>query len=102
MPFGFHWYDLLIIVVIGMLFLGPKRLPEMGSAIGRTIKEFQKSMREVTAPTPTDPTLSAPVALTSSPQLAASAQPAPAAAPLAAPEAAPATSTPVTVEPVKD
>jgi len=45
--------------VIALLFFGPKRLPEMGSAIGKTIKEFQKSMREVTHPneTPAQATL---------------------------------------------
>ena len=47
---GFHWYDLLIVFGLALLFFGPKRLPEMGSAIGKTIKEFQKSMKEVTAP----------------------------------------------------
>jgi sec-independent protein translocase protein TatA len=36
-----------LILIFGVLILGPKKLPEMGSAIGRTIKEFQKSMREV-------------------------------------------------------
>ncbi len=50
MPFGAHWYDLAILGVIALLFFGPKRLPEMGSAIGKTIKEFQKSMKEVTTP----------------------------------------------------
>jgi len=49
---GLHWYDLLGLVVLGLLIFGPKRLPEMGSSIGRTIREFQKSMREVTNPTP--------------------------------------------------
>jgi Sec-independent protein translocase protein TatA len=29
-----------------LLIFGPKRLPEMGSAIGKTYKEFKKSMRE--------------------------------------------------------
>lgn len=48
-----HWTDLLIIVVLGLIFFGPKRLPEMGSALGKTIREFQKSMREVTNPEPT-------------------------------------------------
>ncbi len=52
MPFGAHWYDLAILGIVALLFFGPKRLPEMGSAIGKTIKEFQKSMKEVTAPTP--------------------------------------------------
>lgn len=50
MPFGAHWYDLAILGVIALLFFGPKRLPEMGSAIGKTIKEFQKSMKEITSP----------------------------------------------------
>ena len=36
-----------LILIFGVLILGPKKLPEMGSAIGKTIKEFQKSMREV-------------------------------------------------------
>ncbi len=46
-----HWMDLLPLVVIALLIFGPKRLPEMGSAIGKTIKEFRKSMNEVTEPT---------------------------------------------------
>ena len=36
-----------LIIIFGLLVLGPKKLPEMGSAIGKTIKEFQKGMREV-------------------------------------------------------
>jgi sec-independent protein translocase protein TatA len=45
---GFHWYDLLPLALLALLVFGPKRLPEMGSSIGKTIREFQKSMREVT------------------------------------------------------
>jgi sec-independent protein translocase protein TatA len=50
MPFGFHPFELVIVLVLALLFFGPKRLPEMGSAVGRTIREFQKSIKEVTAP----------------------------------------------------
>lgn len=39
--------EFLIIVVVALLIFGPKKLPEMGSSIGKTIREFQKSMREV-------------------------------------------------------
>jgi sec-independent protein translocase protein TatA len=34
-------------LIFGLLIMGPRKLPEMGSAIGKTIKEFQKGMREV-------------------------------------------------------
>ena len=43
---GIHWTDLIIILGAALLIFGPKRLPEMGSAIGKTYKEFKKSMRE--------------------------------------------------------
>ena len=48
MPIGFHPVELIIILVIALLVFGPKKLPEMGSAIGKSIKEFQKGMKELT------------------------------------------------------
>jgi len=50
MPFGFHGLDLVVILVIALLIFGPKKLPEMGSAIGKSIKEFRKGMSELTSP----------------------------------------------------
>jgi sec-independent protein translocase protein TatA len=47
---GFHGIDLVVILVIALLIFGPKRLPEMGSAIGKSIKEFRKGVSELTAP----------------------------------------------------
>ena len=47
---GLHWWDLLGLVALGLIIFGPKRLPEMGASLGKTIREFQKSMREVTDP----------------------------------------------------
>lgn len=47
---GFHLYELIIVLVIALLIFGPKKLPEMGSAIGKSIKEFRKGMNELTAP----------------------------------------------------
>lgn len=46
---GFHGLDLIVILVIALLIFGPKKLPEMGSAIGKSIKEFRKGMNELTA-----------------------------------------------------
>jgi len=46
----FHGPELIIVVVIALLIFGPKRLPEMGSSIGKSIKEFKKGMNELTNP----------------------------------------------------
>jgi sec-independent protein translocase protein TatA len=46
----FHGPELIIILVIALLIFGPKKLPEMGSSIGKSIKEFKKGMSELTTP----------------------------------------------------
>ena len=35
---------LIILLVIALVFLGPKRLPEAGRAIGQGLKEFKNSI----------------------------------------------------------
>jgi sec-independent protein translocase protein TatA len=35
---------LLIILVVALVFLGPKRLPEAGRALGQGLKEFRSSI----------------------------------------------------------
>ncbi|HLI91779.1 MAG TPA: twin-arginine translocase TatA/TatE family subunit [Ktedonobacteraceae bacterium] len=47
---GFHGLDLVVILVVALLIFGPKKLPEMGSAIGKSIKEFKKGVSELTTP----------------------------------------------------
>ena len=38
--------ELVIIFVIILLLFGPKRLPEIGSAIGKAIREFKKASKD--------------------------------------------------------
>jgi len=38
---------LIIILVIVLVLFGPKKLPEIGSAVGQTLSEFKKSAKEV-------------------------------------------------------
>jgi len=45
----FHGPELIIILVIALLVFGPKKLPEMGGAIGKSIKEFKRGMNELTS-----------------------------------------------------
>ncbi len=39
--------SLILILVIALLIFGPKKLPEFGSAVGKTLKEFKKSTNEL-------------------------------------------------------
>jgi TatA/E family protein of Tat protein translocase len=48
MPFGFHPIWLVILLVIVLIIFGPGKLPELGGAIGRGIKEFRKTSSELT------------------------------------------------------
>ena len=65
--------ELVIILVIALLILGPGKLPDVGAALGKSIREFRKASTDVqeavkidTSPmpvtTPTAPTAPAPVA----------------------------------------
>lgn len=45
--FGLGPPELVIILVIALIIFGPRRLPEMGAAIGKSIREFKKSTREI-------------------------------------------------------
>ncbi len=38
--------ELVVILLIALLVFGAARLPEIGKALGRTIKEFKKGMNE--------------------------------------------------------
>ncbi|MEH7501827.1 twin-arginine translocase TatA/TatE family subunit [Neobacillus drentensis] len=38
---------LIMILVLALIIFGPKKLPEMGRAVGQTLKEFKKSAKEL-------------------------------------------------------
>jgi len=40
--------ELMIVFVLALLVLGPRRLPEAGRSLGRGIKEFKSSVKGVT------------------------------------------------------
>jgi sec-independent protein translocase protein TatA len=45
--FGFRAWDLLIVLLIALVIFGPRKLPEIGSALGKSIREFKKAISEV-------------------------------------------------------
>jgi sec-independent protein translocase protein TatA len=47
MPFNLGMTELLVILALLLLVFGAKRLPEIGSSMGKGIREFKKSISEV-------------------------------------------------------
>ncbi|HEX7398762.1 MAG TPA: twin-arginine translocase TatA/TatE family subunit [Candidatus Limnocylindrales bacterium] len=78
--------ELVIILVIALLVIGPGKLPDVGSALGKSIREFRKAATDVQESVKLDAPI-APVAPAPAPVPAAPAPVAPAPAP-AAPVAA--------------
>ncbi len=44
--FGIGLPELAVVAAIGLLVFGPKRLPELGKTLGRTLKGFQSASSE--------------------------------------------------------
>ena len=100
--------ELVIILVIALLILGPGKLPDVGAALGKSIREFRKASSDVqeavnvnvdTSPLPPTP-VAPPAAPAPAPAPAVTAAPAPTAdaapsAPAATPPAGSADSTTV-------
>ncbi len=42
-----HGPELIVILVVALLVFGPKKLPEMGRSIGKTVTEFRKGISEM-------------------------------------------------------
>jgi sec-independent protein translocase protein TatA len=45
-PIG--WPEVIGILIVALLLFGAKRLPEIGRSMGKAIKEFKKSFKDVT------------------------------------------------------
>jgi len=41
---GLGWLEVTVILGVAILIFGPKKLPEMGSALGKTLKGFRNEM----------------------------------------------------------
>jgi TatA/E family protein of Tat protein translocase len=43
--FGLSFGEIALIVVVALLFLGPKKLPELAKGMGEGIRDFQKALK---------------------------------------------------------
>ncbi len=39
--------ELIVVLVIALIIFGPRKLPEIGSALGKSLREFKKATSEV-------------------------------------------------------
>ena len=84
MPFNIQGPELILILIIALIVIGPGKLPDVGAALGRSIREFRKAATDVKDATSLDPTPASTPAIP-----VARADAAPAAEPPATPPAAP-------------
>ena len=60
MPFNIQGPELILILIIALVVLGPGKLPEVGSALGRSIREFRKAATDVKDATSIEPVKAPP------------------------------------------
>jgi TatA/E family protein of Tat protein translocase len=47
--FGIGAPEIIVIIVLALIVFGPKKIPEIANALGKSINEFKKGTREVEA-----------------------------------------------------
>jgi sec-independent protein translocase protein TatA len=52
MPFNLGPVEMIFVMVVLLLVFGAKRLPELGSGLGKGIREFKRTMRDVNTELP--------------------------------------------------
>ena len=45
---------ILLIVLVGLLLFGPSKLPELGKAFGRTLREFKNGAKDIMSDGPVE------------------------------------------------
>jgi sec-independent protein translocase protein TatA len=75
MPFNIGAPELIVILVIALLVIGPGKLPDVGSALGKSIREFRKASSDVQESTRIDTSPIPPASTTQPPSQPPSSEP---------------------------
>ena len=44
--FGLGWAEVVIILIVALVIFGPKKLPELGSSLGKTLRGFKEEVND--------------------------------------------------------
>jgi sec-independent protein translocase protein TatA len=47
--FGLGWPEVVIILIAAVLIFGPKKIPELGSTLGKTLRGFKEGVTQAEA-----------------------------------------------------
>lgn len=75
MPFNIGPGELIVILIVALLLFGPKKLPDLGKALGESIGSFKKALNGSPSDSPRAEVASAPVRSEATPENAAVAAP---------------------------
>lgn len=54
--FGLGWPEVVVILIAAVLIFGPKKIPELGSTFGKTLRGFKEGISEAEAEAEADET----------------------------------------------
>lgn len=43
--FGLGWLEVGVIALVGILIFGPKKIPEIGGSLGKTLRGFKEELK---------------------------------------------------------
>lgn len=52
--FNLGWVEIGIVCLVALLVFGPKKIPELGGAFGKTLRNFKEGMNEADEADPTE------------------------------------------------
>ncbi|MGI0490689.1 Sec-independent protein translocase subunit TatA/TatB [Alkalinema pantanalense CENA528] len=53
--FNLGWTEVIIILLVSVVIFGPKKIPELGSTFGKTLRGFKEGMTQANSNQPSNP-----------------------------------------------
>lgn len=52
--FNLGWTEVVLILLVAVVIFGPKKIPELGSTFGKTLRGFKEGMTQANSNQPSD------------------------------------------------